>query len=292
MPPRSEPPFPFIVGVARSGTTLLRLMLDFHSQLAIPPETHFLPSVLPLGRLGESQGDRLAELITSFFTWNDFGIEKQTFRAELAGLQPFDLANGIRCFYRLYADRHGKQRWGDKTPPYVNHVASIAEGLPEAHIVHLIRDGRAVAASRRHLGFGPGVEIRDQAEDWSGSILAARVQARSCPHYLEVRYEQLVRRPEATLRRVCDFLELPFELDMLSYHSGAQLRLAEFRDWRTPDGDIVSRGSDRIAIHQRALAPPDPTRIDFWRQELDSEEIAVFESIAGDLLHDLGYDAR
>lgn len=287
---RSEPPFPFIVGVARSGTTLLRLMLDSHSQIAIPPETHFLPSVLSLGELGEVPPDRLAALVTSFFTWDDFGIEERIFRAELAGLQSFDIANGIRCFYRLYADLHGKKRWGDKTPPYVNHLASIAECLPEAHIIHLIRDGRAVAASRRHLGFGPGFAIRAQAEDWSGSIRAARAQARSCSHYLEVRYEQLVRRPEATLRRVCDFLELPFELDMLSYHRGARLRLAEFRDWRTPDGDIVSRGNDRIAIHQRALWPPDPTRIDIWRHKLDSEEIAVFESIAGDLLRELGYE--
>jgi len=281
-----------IVGVARSGTTLLRLMLDSHPLLAIPPETHFLPSVLSLGELGEVRRERFAEVLTSFFTWNDFGIDERTFRSELASLQSFDLAAGLRCFYRLYASRHGKSRWGDKTPPYVKNIASIAGCLPETHVIHLIRDGRAVAASRRHLGFGPGAEIQAQAEDWSGSILAARAQARSCPQYREVRYEQLVWQPEATIKTVCDFVGLPFEREVLNYHHGARYRLAEFSDWRTPDGEIVSRGSDRIAIHQTVLRPPDPTRIDNWRHDLDSEEIAVFESIAGDLLRDLGYDTH
>lgn len=286
----TESPFPFVVGVARSGTTMLRLMLDAHSELAIPPETHFLPAVLSLHASGEVQRDRFAEQVMSFFTWDDFGIDERDFLDAVAELRPFDLAAGLRCFYRLYADRQGKPRWGDKTPPYVNHVAAITECLAEAHIVHLIRDGRAVAASRRHLDFGPGPEIRAQAEDWSGSIRAARAQARSCRRYLEVHYEQLVSHPEATLVTVCDFLELTFESQMQSYFERASQRLQEFRDWRTPDGNIISRRGDRIAIHQRALRPPDPTRIDQWRRELSTEEIADFESVAGDLLRDLGYD--
>jgi hypothetical protein len=279
-------PSPFIVGVARSGTTLLRLMLDCHPLIAILPETHFIPLVL---HENPRQRDYFQHLLTSHFTWPDFGLRTDAFEQALSKLEPFTLAEGIRTFYRLYAHHHGKTRWGDKTPPYVEHIAAIAQLLPEAHFIHLIRDGRAVAASRQSLNFGPGPDIVAQARDWAAKIRSARSQAQSCFHYLEIRYENLISNPETVLKAICNDLELDYHPALLNYPVIAQSRLNEFQDWRLPSGEILSEGAYRRAIHQRTLMPLDADRIDHWRTTLTPEEIAAFEEEAGDLLVELGY---
>ena len=77
-------------------------------------------------------------------TWPDFGMTAEDLRDELTRIRPLNVADGFRAFYRLYAERSGKSRWGDKTPDYVLHISDIAETLPEAHFIHIIRDRRDV----------------------------------------------------------------------------------------------------------------------------------------------------
>jgi hypothetical protein len=286
------PSAPFIVGVARSGTTLLRFMLDSHPQLAIPAETHFIPAVVqevPPGTPPDRE--EFLRRITASFTWADFGLDDATFRAAVAPLEPFTVADGFRIFFRLCAAAQGKPRWGDKTPTYTEHIAAIAQLLPEAHIIHVIRDGRAVAASRRHLAFGPGPDLADQARDWCRRIRTARTQAASCPRYSAIRYEDLVARAETVLRAVCADLELEYDPIMLDYRRVADRRLEEFQDWRKPSGDMFLPGDYRRGIHQRTRQPLDLGRVDHWRTVLWAEEVAAFEAEAGDLLTELGYAA-
>jgi len=283
---------PFIVGVARSGTTLLRLMLDAHPQVAIPAETHFIPAVLAPRATGRPPDrEEFLHRVTSFFTWPDFGIARESLAEGLAAVVDFTPAEGIRTFFRICAARQGKALWGDKTPPYVEHIAVISQALPEARFIHLIRDGRAVAASRRHLSFGPGADIRAQALDWGRKIREARRQAADYPHYLEVRYEDLVLRPEAVLHRVCEHLGLAYAPSMLEYHRTARQRLAEFQDWSQAPGGGSLSGDYRRAIQERTSLPPDRERIDHWRNVLQPDEIRVFEEAEGGLLAEIGYEA-
>lgn len=100
-------PAPFIVGVGRSGTTLLRLMLDAHPDIAIPYETHFAPSVLDRPEL---TCDEFFEILTSAATWPNMGLKADEFRAALNGVAPFSPAAGLRTFYGLWAQRYGKHR--------------------------------------------------------------------------------------------------------------------------------------------------------------------------------------
>ena len=149
-------PLPFIVGSPRSGTTLLRLMLDAHPLLTIPPETHFLPAVLELTGAGEALRQAFLRCIVDGPRWNDFHLSEETFERRLQAIEPFDLTHGLHAFYRMYGERQQKPRWGDKTPGYVLHLRRIAGVLPTARFIHLIRDGRDVAASLRKLWWGPG----------------------------------------------------------------------------------------------------------------------------------------
>ena len=112
------PPMPIIVGAPRSGTTLLRFMLDSHPDLAIPPETGFLVPCAQLTGEGTNVCERFFQTVTGYPSeapaCHDFQIPADMFRARLAEIEPFTVADGIRVFYQLYASRLGKSRWGDK----------------------------------------------------------------------------------------------------------------------------------------------------------------------------------
>jgi hypothetical protein len=288
-----RPPAPFVVGVNRSGTTLLRMMLDAHPKLTIPPETHFIPEVIRRAN-HENTRRRLIRSITKHPRWGDFGLDEAEFRARAKQVRPLTAANAIRCFYDLYAEGQGKPRWGDKTPRYMRAMPRIARALPEARFVHLIRDGRDVALSQRERVIdGSPVPMAAAAERWQRRIIAARDGAEEIKGngYEEIRYEDLVADTEGTLRRICAFIELDFDPAMLDYHERAQDRLAEMdRDLDNSDNGIVRTGTNRLAAHALTSEPPTTNRTGRWRTEMTSEELAEFEGVAGGLLTELGYE--
>jgi hypothetical protein len=212
---------PFIVGVARSGTTLLRLMLDAHPDLAISPETGFLVNACSLPREGEQARERFVETVTNYHTWKYMGISAAALRAELQRIEPFDLSEGVRSLYRMYAERFDKSRFGDKTPGYTVHLLELEDLLPEASFIHIVRDGRDVALSVRPLWFSPGKDMGAIATDWRHGIRTAREQGARCHRYMEIRFEDLIVEPEQELRRACEFLQLEFDSGMLRYFDAA-----------------------------------------------------------------------
>jgi Sulfotransferase family len=288
-PRTAGPPAPFIVGVARSGTTLLRLMLDAHPELAIPPETHFIPKVIEACDERGDPHDRVLELLTSHRRWPDYRLDADELRERLARIQPLSAGDALRAFYHLYAEKQGKPRWGDKSPSYVRRMRRVASALPEAHFVHLVRDGRDVALSQVEVDFGPD-EVTAAAEDWVEGIAKARRQARRLRAYLELRYEDLVADPETVLRRVSEFIDLRWEPAMLEYHAGASDRMAEVtRDLERRGGPAIP-AAVRASRHTRVAEPPQSDRAGRWRTDMSEPDREAFEAIAGDLLSELGYE--
>ena len=254
---RAEPtPAPFVVGVGRSGTTLLRLMLDAHPRLAIPAETHFVPDLITSAEAGSAADDLVARMVEAR-AWNELGVDAATLRQRVAALARPGAAAVLRTFYGLCAEVRGKARWGDKTPIYVAHMRTIGGTLPEARFVHLIRDGRDVALSRRRRGMGEGKPLADTARLWRRRIENARQQARRLRgRYLELRYEDLIADAEPELRRVCELIELDYDPAMLGYHRDAGERLAELGDLPAEGGRRARAGDERQAAHALAAEPP------------------------------------
>ena len=288
---RSEgPPAPFVVGVGRSGTTLLRLMLDAHPELAIPPETHFVPAVIERGRSGQGPAALIAEMAASR-GWPELGVPAERVAERAAAVPRAGAVDVLRAFYALYAESRGKPRWGDKTPAYVAHMRTIGGVLSEARFVHLIRDGRDVALSRRRRGMGEGKPIADTARLWRRRIEGARKQARRLRgRYIELRYEDLVADPEGALRRVCELVDLGYDPAMLGYHRGAGERLAEMGDLPAEGGRTARSADERRAAHALTAEPPRPGRTGAWRLQMSEEDRREFEREAGRLLAELGYD--
>lgn len=282
---------PFIVGLGRSGTTLLRMMLDAHAELAIPPEQGFIPRV---SEVDAKKNPRRAffRVVTGRLAWNDCGIPAEAFEAELEKIPAFNVSEGIRCFYRLYADRFGKPRYGDKTPPYRSHMRMIERLLPEARFVHLVRDGRDVALSRRGLWFEKQEDIGGLASRWDETVRATREQGRSISHYTEVLYENLVGNPEGVLKEICEFVELDYDPGMLRYHEGAPERLGELKTRYNKDGSVRVSADRQRAVLEGTTRPPYETQVGRWRNEMDAREVVEFERVAGPLLREFGYQTE
>ncbi len=260
-----------VLGVSRSGTTLLKAMLDAHSELAIPSESYFLPQLWD--RHGQQpERDAFIEDLTRLERLREWGVDPEDVRARLPERPTF--AEAVQAIYRLYAESQGKSRFGDKTPLYMQHLDVLERAFPDARYVHIVRDGRDAAISLLAMTRKPRFNLArprgvgDFAVAWQREVRDARVFGRTHPYH-EVRYEDLVDQPEPRLREVCAFLELEYEPGMLEYH-------------RREDPSLY-------ADHPRLAEPPvRDTRS--WRREMRPADAELFEAIAGDLLAELGYE--
>lgn len=168
----------------------------------------------------------------------------------------------------------------------------IESVLPEAHFIHILRDGRDVCLSLRHMWFSPGWDIEIQARYWCDFVTAARNYGANARRYLEIKYEELIVKPEAVLRRICDFLQLPYADVMLRYHEQTPDRLREHEARVRLDGSVVVSKEQRLRQQERTMQPPDTDRVLAWKSAMDSAERHRYEAIAGQLLAELGYEVE
>jgi Sulfotransferase family len=277
-------PFPFIVGCGRSGTTLVRAILDSHPELAVVHESRFIPSMLSdrdrLERDGGLDLDRFVEDLFSrrtvasrVDTWD---VGREELRAELEAARPGDVPSAIRVVYRAYADRRGKPLYGDKTPGYVRWIDVIGEAFPEARFVHVVRDGRDVALALREVDFGPA-DLVQAAHTWRRKVLGARQagQGLGPERYLELRYEDLVRDPESTARTLCSFLDLDYVAGLVE-----------------PGAPAASDGLDGLGRqqHHASLARPITPGLRDWRKQMAPSDARRYEEVAADALMEYGYE--
>lgn len=233
-----SPPPIFIVGCQRSGTTLLRLMLDSHPNISCGPETKILED---LARLPERNWSYL----------RNYGLPREYWDRKLADL--------FASFQRDYAQSRGKSRWADKTPRYALSLGYITRVFPTCQVVHVIRDGRDVVAS--HLdrwGYWSAIKA---VEKWPLYVHAVRTLGSSLPadRYHEIRYEDIVSDTAPTLRRLLDFLHEPWDAAVLE-HDAHPHDVAEHYVRFTASRRATSNGgaavySSRVGAHTRAIDP-------------------------------------
>jgi len=207
------------------------------------------------------------------------------------------LGQAIGAVYETYAARHGKSRWGDKTPMYMQNLRLLERLFPDARYVHLIRDGRDAALSLLSMPRGIMTETwmqprstADFACQWRTEVAAARrLGARAGERYLEVRYEDLLSDTPGQLQRICEFIDLPFEAGMLAFYEEAPALLAEHQERKARDGAMIVSRERRQAQQWRVTTPPDMSRVGLWRTGFTVDEQRAFLGVAGTLLEDLGY---
>lgn len=267
----------FVVGAQRSGTTMLRLMLNNHPNLAIPFETGFVPIFYKkLAEYGDLRVEentvRLLGDISRYYKVEQGDLIPDRDRILSYPIENYpDLVHAIMSDY---AERKGKRHWGDKTPFYVTELDTLWKVFPGCRIIHLVRDGRDVALSQRSISWAPS-NMQLLAADWRWkTVLASKIGSVLSEHYLEVRYEDLVLATEQTLRKICRFIGEAYHEQMLDYPNSAEREM--------PDKSMQ--------WHKSSIRAPDPSKVYGWKREMSLADRIIFEQTAGDALELFGYE--
>lgn len=270
----------FIVGFQRSGTTLLRMMLDSHPRVAIPLDTtglwaRYEQRLDEFGSLSEVESRRrLIESILSderIRLWETpLTVDDVIDASRLPGYPGV-----IEGFHRAYARATGKSRWGDKDPGNMVRLGSVLRWFPDARIVHIVRDGRDACMSLLKQEFG-GDDLLHCAESWREQVWWVRQIGRILgeSQYFELRYEDLVADPERILRPLTAFLGLDWSPDILEYH-------------RRVDEAVPT---EKRHIWPLLDQPPQQDARFRWKREMSPGERICFEKRAGSVLRESGYE--
>ena len=288
----------FVVGSSRSGTNLMRALLNGHSELWVSAETHYFDDLRPRLAGGSrpldgADRDRCEAyfLALSHRAFGQAGdpAESRLDREELRSLAQELGGTGDAYFEALCRIRAGlrdRPRWGEKTPRHVYRIDDVLEAFPEAKVVCLVRDPRAVVASYRDWHGAAerrGVTESEQlAADrrrtrrsyntvlmsllWRGVVQASHEGLRQHgPERVRIqRFERLAERPEDEVRELCAWLGLEYEPAML---------------------EIPVVNSSYASVGEGVSSEP----LDRWRDRLSDSEVGVVQACCGRLMDELGY---
>lgn len=245
-------------------------MVRAHPRISIPGESHFIPHFF------QSYGDprdsdeaiRLGGRIVAFTRVRRWGLD---IRAEdFSHCRRY--ADAVETLFRAWAGTESKPRWGDKTPHYVRHIPTLLRIHPNAQVLHIIRDPRPACDSWKRHPFGTG-NHHSAALLWVRNVSLGReagTQLRS-DQYHEVRYEDLLGSPDATMNRIFGFLE------EITPEEGPRLN--------PPPLTVINPLAN---VSRTELVA---SNADAWRGRMTPVEIRRVESVAGDLMERLGYEA-
>jgi hypothetical protein len=289
----------FVVGASRSGTNLMRAVLNAHSTLWVSAETHYFDDLRPRlpGNGTESLAGEARDRCERYFlalSHRAFGQagdpdESRFDRDELRALAAELGGSGDAYFEalcRLRAQRHGREQWGEKTPRHVYRIDDVLSAFPEAKVVCLVRDPRAVVASykdwhgaaeRRGVTESPALEAdRERSRRsynpvlmsllWRGVVRAsfAALEQHGPERVRIQRFERLAASPEAEVRELCAWLGLEFEPALL---------------------EIPVVNSSYATTGAGVSSEP----VERWRERLSPAEIGIVQSVSEPLLSELGY---
>ncbi len=244
-------------------------MLGSHPDCVCTPESHFKTSGLRVGRRADGTLDLEAAISFIKIHWRFKIWELDVDFAAAPRHSYVAFMDWLVAQYARVYDVPGSV-WVDHTPENINYAPVLLDFFPNAKVVHLVRDGRAVAASIMPLDWGPNSAL-ESAVWWKEIVRDGLTLEETFPgRIIRVRYEDVVRTPEETLPSLCMQLDLPYHPDVLVA-----------KGFRAPG----YTQNQHTLIGKR----PDPSRIMRWKQRLTQRQIELVEGQAGDLLQELGY---
>ena len=287
----------FILGNPRSGTSMLRLMLAEHKELAVPPEAGFMCWFKnKYGTVSASDWQKKGTLAAftadvagskKFETWN---LQAADVLSSLALCQPKTYSDACECVYWAFARKFkpSASRWGDKNNFHCTKVSLLRSLFPSAQFLHIVRDPRDVVCSYREVmnlksqsPYRPElpIECGQIAEQWVNNVNSVERGAKDLPpaQYQVVRYEDLVNAPEQTLREICAWLDVSFQEQMQKFNErnkALALEPSATMDWKL-----------------RTLDPANPSRVGRHAYDMNVEQRRAVEAVAGETMKRFGYKA-
>ena len=265
----------FIGGCSRSGTTLLGAMLGRHPAVVTTPESHFKYRVYRAlgGEIGASEIGNALEAVAEhwrFRIW-ELPVDSDEILQELNRPSYAALLCRLVERYAIQAGKNDAYIWVDHTPENATYATTLLEIFPEARFLHIVRDGRGVAASILPLDWGPNTITR-AAHWWVRSVSYGLALERMLPaeRIMSVQYETLTREPVARMRAISDFLGIDYQPSMVESTGFKVPR------YTAPQHELIGR-------------EPDSDRATRWKQILTRRQVELFEHETRDFLPYLGY---
>jgi hypothetical protein len=265
----------FVGGCYRSGTTILGALLGGHSATTTPPESQFLVDGLATcsTRSASPAAANFVEAIRGHWRlrlWDLPDLDRRL--DDLKDVEgPAEVMAGLAREYALARGEAGATYWVDHTPDNIGYFPTLAGLFPDAQLIHIVRDPRAVIASILPLDWGPSTP-RQAARLWLARLgMGLATESHFGDRVTRVRFEDLVRTPTAVLAGIAERLNLEFEPGML---------------------DPTDRHLPAYTVKQHALVGQalDPTRAAAWKRVLSPEDVRVIEGELKDVLLMLGYE--
>ncbi|HKR05420.1 MAG TPA: sulfotransferase [Bacteroidia bacterium] len=286
----------FVIGNPRSGTSLLRLMLNSHPEICVPPECGFIEwwhekysgwskkNIPEKGKVDEYVNDILSS--KKMETWH---IKKKNLKDNILFYKPGNYADlcAVVCLtFAQLKDKSGLKRWGDKNNYYIQKIDKLLSIFRDAQFILIIRDGRDVACSYRNIQkletssvYKPKLsyKIDEIAIEWLSNNQNVLTFFELLPVHQKhiLKFESLVTDTKHELKKICMFLGLNFSGEMLDYflhNRKGHDEPEEFIDWK-----------------KKTMEKPDPANSGKYKNELKPEEIKIFNSIAGEMLKRFNY---
>ncbi len=270
----------FIIGTERSGTNLLRLILNSHPNIAIPHPPHIMKNFSRLEPLysdlsKDANFKRLIQDVATMvqlhpYPWG-INIDKdEIFR----NAKERSLINVYFAVYDQYLKSTHKQRWGCKSTFMINHVALIRHYYPGAKFIYMVRDGRDVALSAKKtifnhycVYFTAGLWAKEQQIGiyWLNKL--------SKDDIILIKYEDLLSSPQEAISSICSFLNEPYQEEMLTFFNTEEAK----------------KSGNLSAAWKNTSSPIIRDNFGKFKTELRDDEIDLFEAIASQELDFFSY---
>jgi len=272
----------FMIGTERSGTNLLRLMLNELPRLAAPHPPHILSRMMPLapnyGDL-ENRGNftQLVDDVCRLVELNPVPWEGVTLMRKdiLQRCRRPTLMAAYEAVYDAMAETWQARTWCCMSLANIQYLSQIEAHFRSPRYIYLYRDGRDVAVSLRKAAVGEK-HFYHIARDWAATQqLALGMRDRIGPsRFFGISYETLTSEPEMSMRLLCKFLGVRFNKSMLEFYMSDEAR----------------RAAESSELWGNVVKPIMADNTRKFLREASKEDIRIFESVAGDVLSVLGYD--
>lgn len=268
-----------IIGTQRSGSNLLRVILDQSPEIASPHPPHILVTFMPLlhlyGDLNHSYQTLVSDVVdyvnANPVPWHGIKLNKS---ALIGKSTRNELVELNKLIYEEAAQQKKAKYWCCKSMANVHFAKELDEILPGLKYIYLYRDGRDVAASFKKAIVGEK-HIYHIAQQWIFDQQACikLSEAVSPGRFLALSYETLIEKPEDTIKMVCEFLEIPYRNHMLDFHTSRESR-------NTADAGVMWENLKKPIIKDN---------FGKFKHTLSLTDIKIFETLAGPILRKLGY---
>ena len=270
----------FIIGSGHSGNTLLRSILSGNSDISIPPESYRIPFAIKKFHIFNNRDweDIVPQVLKEFedckefYTW-EIDITDAQKRLENIADSKRTLSNIFDELFCTYTEKHspGSKIWGDKTPMNTLYLDWIGTVFPRYKFIHIIRDGRDVASS--YLKMERYDTILEAANRWINSIESAQsFGSKIKENYIEIRYEELVTKPEEVIKDTCDFLDIDYDSKMLDHTK-----------------QVKKLGDTDKEHHSNLSKPISSDSVGKWRNNLSESDQESITKLLHKHLQRLGY---